>query len=87
MGRSYQTLDVLPMSTEQEPLKVGDVVEITRPPIGCCGLIKQGWFGTVVSIIDLENNQTGEDDAIVILEDNTLAWERECRIKHVGGRS
>jgi len=66
----------------------GDVVTVVKRPVGCCGVLKQGWFGVVQSVIDLHHTGTGEDLQIVILDDNSLAWSSECELRSsVGGIS
>lgn len=61
-------------------IEVGQVVQINRAPMGCCGVLKVGWFGEVKSRIELTNTETGLDECILVLEDNTLAWEQECSV-------
>lgn len=61
-------------------IELGEVVQIDRAPMGCCGVLKVGWFGTVASRIEMSNTETGEDSCILILEDNTLVWEHECSV-------
>jgi len=58
----------------------GDIVQVNKAPMGCCGVLKVGWFGTVVTIINLYNKETEKEENILILDDNTLAWEHECSL-------
>lgn len=61
-----------------EIFEAGDVVQITKRPVGCCGVLRQGWFGTIESVIEVEHTGTGEVQQILILDDNTLVWGSEC---------
>lgn len=64
----------------------GDIVTVTKTQAGCCGVLRNGYFGKVISVIDLEHTDTGELRQILILDDTTLVWNTECTLKQsVGG--
>ena len=60
-----------------EVYEAGDIVQVLKKPAGCCGVIRQGWWGKVISVVEVFNDKTYEEEQILILEDTTLVWGHE----------
>jgi len=57
-----------------ETTKIGVKVRVNLTTAGCCGVIQQGWTGTIAEIYK------DKFPRVIVLEDGTLCWENHIEV-------